>query len=68
MTQLTEKQYQLMTGYINYESPELNIRGTIVDEHVFHGTIRVEDNTIDGEIDITDIEKQYDINLRDYLK
>ena len=54
--------------FINYESPELKIRGTFVDERIFQGSVRIEDLTMDGEIDITDFEELYNINLRDYLK
>ena len=55
-------------GFINYESPEIKIRGTIVDERIFEGSVRIEDATFDGEIDIRDFEELYNINLTDYLK
>ena len=58
----------MIIGFINYESPELMIRGTIVDGRIFEGSIRIEDCTFDGEIDIRDLEELYNINLRDYLK
>ena len=57
----------MIIGFINYESPELMIRGTFVDERTFEGSVRIEDATFDGEIDIRDFEELYNINLRDIL-
>ena len=57
-----------MSEYINYESPELKIRGTFVDENIFQGSVRIEDITMDGEIDIRDFEELYNIKIKDYLK